>query len=149
MSAPDVSHVMSDQDDRGFQVRDRRRFTESGEARDEDAAEAKVESPASAAASPAAPESADRLVQGDDLPPITFTAFLMSLSSQALMCLGELEQEGHEGHSHVDLAAARELIDVIGMLKEKTLGNLDPTESGLLDGVLYDLRMRYVEKVRG
>lgn len=135
------------QDDRGFQVRDRRRFTESGEVRDEGETEPKAESPAPAAPSEPATESPG--VGGEDLPPITFSAFLMSLSSQALMCLGELEQEGHEGHSHVDLAAARELIDILGMLKEKTRGNLDPTESGLLEGVLYDLRMRYVGKVRG
>jgi hypothetical protein len=140
---------MTDQDDRGFQVRDRRRFTESGETRDEVGDEAKVESPApDAAAKPDAPaESGASQGLGEDLPPITFSAFLMSLSSQALMCLGELQDA--EGHSHVDLVAARELIDVLGMLKEKTRGNLDPTESGLLDGVLYDLRMRYVEKVRG
>jgi hypothetical protein len=141
---------MTDQDDRGFQVRDRRRFTESGETRDDEGeAEVKAERPApdasakpdSTATSGASPSL------GEDLPPITFSAFLMSLSSQALMCLGELQDA--EGHSHVDLVAARELIDVLGMLKEKTRGNLDPTESGLLDGVLYDLRMRYVEKVRG
>ena len=141
---------MTDQDDRGFQVRDRRRFTESGETRDDAAeSEAKVESPAPEAG--ARPDPAAKVAEGqrlgEDLPPITFSAFLMSLSSQALMCLGELQDA--EGHSHADLAAARELIDVIGMLKEKTRGNLDPTESGLLDGVLYDLRMRYVEKVRG
>ena len=140
---------MTDQDDRGFQVRDRRRFTESGETRDENEAEPKVENPA-----PEPPPKADAAAPAgephglaDELPPITFSAFLMSLSSQALMCLGELQDA--EGHSHVDLIAARELIDVLGMLKEKTRGNLDPTESGLLDGVLYDLRMRYVGKVRG
>ena len=141
---------MTDQDDRGFQVRDRRRFTESGETRDDAGeAESKVESAApDAAAKPdSTATSGASHGLGDDLPPITFSAFLMSLSSQALMCLGELQDA--EGHSHEDLIAARELIDVIGMLKEKTRGNLDPTESGLLDGVLYDLRMRYVGKVRG
>ncbi|MGH7803239.1 MAG: DUF1844 domain-containing protein [Candidatus Binatia bacterium] len=137
---------MTDPEDRGFQVRDRRRFDESGEVRPE--SDAKVESPAAEPPPKAGAETSSR-VDREDLPPITFSAFLMSLSSQALMCMGELEQEGHEGHSHVDLAAARELIDILGMLQEKTRGNLDPTESGLLDGLLYDLRMRYVGKVRG
>ena len=137
---------MSDrEEDRGFQVRDRRRFTESGETRD-DADAGAAASEASSAAPP--PESAPppRHDHGE-LPPITFSAFLMSLSSQALACLGELPDEG-EGAPPVDLPAARELIDILGMLKEKTRGNLDSTEAGLLDGVLYDLRMRYVGKVR-
>ena len=135
---------MSDQEDRGFQVRDRRRFTESGETRDESESE-------SMRAEPTAEQTAQKpspdLGAGEELPPITFSAFLMSLSSQALMCLGELP-DAAGGQSAVDLQAARELIDILGVLKEKTRGNLDATEAGLLDGVLYDLRMRYVGKVR-
>jgi Domain of unknown function (DUF1844) len=139
---------MGDQDDRGFQVRDRRRFTESGESRDESESGAAGDNAAARAPEPEVESSAARRTISEDLPPITFSAFLMSLSSQALMCLGELA-ETDEKQPPVDLSAARELIDILGMLKERTRGNLDPTEAGLLDGVLYDLRMRYVGKVRG
>ena len=141
---------MSDrEEDRGFQVRDRRRFTESGETRDETegsggaAADAPCAEPR-----PSAERTPPPRDHAGELPPITFSAFLMSLSSQALACMGELPDEG-AGTPPVDLAAARELIDILGMLKEKTRGNLDSTEAGLLDGLLYDLRMRYVGKVRG
>jgi hypothetical protein len=48
----------------------------------------------------------------------------------------------------VDLGAAKQLIDILGILKDKTKGNLDATEAGLLDNMLYDLRLRYVERVR-
>lgn len=135
---------MTDEEERGFQVRDRRRFTESGELRD-DADEAETAS-ASAAESPqsssAPPTDADA-----DLP-ITFSTFLVSLSTQALACLGDLPAPEGESPS-IDIRAARELIDILGMLREKTRGNLDPAEANLLDGILYDLRMRYVRKVRG
>jgi hypothetical protein len=47
-----------------------------------------------------------------------------------------------------DLGAAKHVIDIIGILRDKTRNNLDQSEETLLDSVLYDLRMRYVELVR-
>jgi hypothetical protein len=49
----------------------------------------------------------------------------------------------------VDLAGAKELIDILGILKDKTQGNLDASESTLLEHMLYDLRIKYVEHARG
>jgi hypothetical protein len=46
----------------------------------------------------------------------------------------------------VDLPIAKQIIDTLGMLQEKTKGNLDPDEERLLKSVLYDLRMRYIQK---
>jgi len=129
---------MADQEDRGFQVRDRRRFTEDGEPRKRP--EAQSPDPESTS-SKATPSSEEPFFS------ITFSAFLMSLSTQALACLGEVA--GEEGELREDVAAAREMIDILGMLRDKTRGNLDASESSLLDGILYDLRMRYVRKVRG
>jgi hypothetical protein len=132
---------------KGFQVRDRRRFTETGELRGDAAPEAAEEEPApgpepSRPASEPRPEAARPPVE------ISFGTFLMSLSTQALMYLGEIPNPA-TGKTETDLAAARELVDIVGMLKDKTRGNLDPGESQLIEQILYDLRMHYVEKARG
>jgi hypothetical protein len=59
--------------------------------------------------------------------------------------LGEIP-EPETNQSRVDLPIAKQIIDTLGMLQEKTKGNLDQDEDRLLRSVLYDLRMRYVEK---
>jgi len=140
---------MDNDQPKGFQVRDRRRFTESGEAR-EGAADEQREEPVAESSG-----QADKIVgaepdPGDEPGPpaqITLTTFLMSLSTQALMCLGEIPNP-IDGKTETDLHAVRELIDVISMLQDKTRGNLDPAEARLFEKVLYDLRMRFVEKAR-
>jgi len=78
---------------------------------------------------------------------ITLVTFLMSLSTQALMCLGDIPNP-MTGKPEPDLMAVRELIDIISMLQEKTRGNLDAQETRLFEKILYDLRMRFVEKSR-
>ena len=77
-----------------------------------------------------------------------FNFFLSSLSMQALMALGELPNP-MTNERQEDLEQARYLIDVIGMLQEKTKGNLSPEESQMLEGVLYELRMKYVARTGG
>ncbi len=47
-----------------------------------------------------------------------------------------------------DLSAAKQMIDLLGILRDKTTGNLEPAEEQLLSSMLYDLRMRYVEVSR-
>lgn len=74
--------------------------------------------------------------------------FLSSLSMQAMVALGEMAHPG-TGLSTPDPEQARYLIDVLGLLQEKTRGNLTPEEAALLDGLLYELRMKYVERTRG
>ena len=53
------------------------------------------------------------------------------------------------GETYPDLAAAKHVIDILGILKSKTLNNLEQAEERLLEAVLYDLRLKYVELVRG
>src|SRR5262249_39978179 len=78
----------------------------------------------------------------------SFGTLLISLSTQALMHLGEIpDLEG--GQARRDLAAARHLIDLIAVLERKTQGNLDADEAALLERILYDLRMRFVAISRG
>jgi hypothetical protein len=76
-------------------------------------------------------------------PRITFSVFVMSLNTSALVQLGELEEPGAGGKS-VNLELARHTIDTIAMLQEKTRGNLDKDEQTMIDNILCDLRMRYV-----
>ena len=77
-----------------------------------------------------------------------FSVFLSSLSMQVLMALGEMPHPA-TGLVQEEPEQARYLIDVLGLLQEKTQGNLTQEEAGLLEGLLYELRMKYVEKTQG
>ncbi len=78
-----------------------------------------------------------------DLPPIDFSTFILSLSTSALMNLGEIENPLTK-KVEKELPAAKQTIDIIAVLREKTRGNLTDYESRLIEDVLTDLRIRYV-----
>lgn len=82
---------------------------------------------------------------GVPLPQVTFSTFVMSLASSALVHLGEVP-EPETGQMSENLPVAKHTIDILSMLKEKTGNCLDPDEAQLLEGLLYDLRMKYVVK---
>lgn len=125
---------------RGFRVTDRRRFSESGDDKVADEAE-----PAQAAEAPPPTEESAHQEHGDA--PVTFSTFILGLSTQALFHLGEIA-DPTTGRAERDLPAAKQVIDILGILSEKTRNNLQEAEQSLLDSMLYDLRMRYVELVR-
>lgn len=77
-------------------------------------------------------------------PEASFGALLLMLSSSALIALGEAPDPS--GEKKQDLDQARWAIDLLALLKEKTRGNLTSEEEGLLDDLLYDLRMRYLAR---
>jgi hypothetical protein len=77
------------------------------------------------------------------MPQATFLSLLNMLGVEAAMHLGLMEMQDGQ-RTPVDLEAARHMVDMIGMLKEKTQGNLAPDEEALLDNVLSDLRMQFV-----
>lgn len=79
-----------------------------------------------------------------DLPPIDFTSLVFSLSTSTMVCLGLLP-DPQTNQQMVDLGLAKQNIDILGMLQEKTKGNLDKDEEAFLENSLYDLRMRFVE----
>ncbi len=81
----------------------------------------------------------------ETLPNIDFATFVLSLSHSALMHLGEAPHP-ETGSIEKNLSLARQTIDLIGMLEEKTKGNLTGEEERLLGQILYDLRMRFVEQ---
>ncbi|MGA9356273.1 MAG: DUF1844 domain-containing protein [Terriglobales bacterium] len=74
---------------------------------------------------------------------VTFERFMASLYMTAMMQLGLMQEQG--GQPGVDLIGARQTIDTLGMIAEKTKGNLTPKEQGFLQNCLYELRMAYVE----
>ncbi len=80
----------------------------------------------------------------ETLPHIDFATFVLSLSHSALMHLGEAP-DPETGSVERNLTLARQSIDLIGMLEEKTKGNLTGDEERLIGQILYDLRMRFVE----
>jgi len=128
---------------KGFTVQDRRRFSpETGEAR-QDA----PEQTAPGAAAPARDAEAARASQEEALPEINFSAFVISLSTQVLMNLGEIASP-ITGKVETDVLVAKQMIDILAMLKDKTRGNLNASEDRLIEDILFDLRMKYVEAVK-
>jgi hypothetical protein len=82
---------------------------------------------------------------GTPLPTINFATFIFSLNSSALVQLGMME-DPMTGEKEKNLPLAKQTIDIISMLEEKTRGNLDPDEAAMLKNILYDLRILYVKE---
>jgi hypothetical protein len=164
--------------ERGFKVADRRRFSAEGEAKPEveekpAAQPAKpIEKPveahshtelhshdephihstsegAQAKASAAYQKAASSQPGAADLGPqdLTFASFVVGLSTEALALMGEMPHPATGERIH-DLIGAQQIIDIIAILQDKTRGNLSPDEETLIDAILFDLRMKYVEKAR-
>ncbi|MDR2160573.1 MAG: DUF1844 domain-containing protein [Desulfovibrio sp.] len=79
------------------------------------------------------------------LPAPTFTTFILSLASSGLVHLGEVPDPA-SGRTETNLALAGHTIDLLNMLREKTSQSLDEEENRLLDGLLYELRLKFVLK---
>lgn len=149
---------------KSFKVVDRRRFTSEGDVKEGVDVKAEPARPASpppeppkAAAPPpsapapkptAPPPSAASGAPGadDEVPPIPFASFLQSLAQQTLMLLGMMPTPS--GTRELQLDAARDTIDILETLRIKTKGNLDEEEAQFMEGLLYELRMAYVEVAR-
>jgi Domain of unknown function (DUF1844) len=120
---------------KGFAVKDRRRFSTDGEVREDvpDSAAEAAENAASAAPNPKA---------SDALPEIDFSTFVLSLFSSAMVHMGDAPRP--DDSTHQDLQLAKQTIDILGLLKAKTAGNLTTEEDKLLADLLCDLQLRYV-----
>jgi hypothetical protein len=132
---------------KGFVIKDRRRFTEEGEAKEETGPEEQAEGPESSNQEEAKErEKVEEEVSKEmPFPEVNFSTFVFSLNTSALLHLGEIPDPA-TGKEQEDLAMAKQTIDLIAMLQEKTQGNLSPDEENLVKHILYDLRMRYVQK---
>jgi hypothetical protein len=134
-------------DDKGFVVTDRRGLDAQGATLDDGQGSAAGEGASGAATGSQGADDAAR-ASGRPLPEIDFATFLLSLGSSALYHLGELPHP-EKGQPETSLPLARQTIDILGILAEKTRGNLTADEQQLLDSLLYDLRMKFVAKSRG
>jgi hypothetical protein len=126
-----------DEEEKGFVVKDRRFSAEKQEERVSKPSkeeEKKEETPGASQ-------------QEVNLPEIDFANFLLSLSTSVLIQLGEVPDPVSK-ESAKQLPSAKQTIDLIGMLKDKTKGNLTPDEEKLIEFLLYDLRMRFVKATK-
>ena len=143
--------------DKGFVVKDRRIFTE--EDKETEAGDEKTQTQPStdeAAQSrpiteknrePEAPEPSKTDVSEEQpqFPEINFPTFVVSLNASALLHLGAIE-DPTTGQKTKNLPMAKQTIDILSMLEEKTAGNLNNEEKNLLKNILYDLRLMYVKE---
>lgn len=139
---------MTEPEDKGFTVKDRRFFQQSEEekerlrqeSREREEAKEAYESEATKAAA-----TSEESTEGP-LPEITFASFIMSLGTSVFFHLGDLPHP-ETGTAAKNLPLAKQTIDLLGLLREKTRNNLTPEEENIFDHLLYDLRMRYVKEV--
>jgi hypothetical protein len=131
---------MADEKDEssGFKVVDRRSFTNEGSRRDEVTAEPSKPAPP---ARPQAINEPEEELQGE---PSDFETLVSYLSTTAMFQLGLIAGPGGE-RIPADMVNAQRTIDLLQVLQEKTTGNLNSQESRLLEDVLYELRMTFVE----
>ncbi|MDR4495336.1 MAG: DUF1844 domain-containing protein [Nitrospirales bacterium] len=120
---------MSDEEP-SFVIRDRRGRSDS----------TREESPVSPTPRPSADTSGDAPHAG---PPVTFSSFVFSLGTSSLMLMGET-LDPQQPAMEVNLPQAKEMIDILSMLEEKTKNNLSTEEASVLRDMLYTLRMKFV-----
>lgn len=124
-----------DEQEPSFKVVDKRRFTEEGDERGSVSEHHEVPSPkAHVEANPS----------DKDLPRMNFSLFVQSLAHQAMMGLG-LVPWPDSGLIKVELPLAQQSIDILAILKDKTKGNLSSEEQHMVDSLLYQLQVAYVE----
>ena len=129
------------EDKKDFEVKDRRIFSQDGQK----AESAEDEAPADPKEKEQATSSTDKSEQHPPLPEINFATFVVSLNASALMNLGAIE-DPTTGETGKNLPMAKQTIDILSMLEEKTAGNLSKDEENLLKSILYDLKIIYVKE---
>lgn len=128
-----------------FIIKDKRIFSEETQEEKET-----QETPEPAEKEDEGPETEEAAVSEEaeedfQLPEINFATFIFSLNSSVLVHLGVINDPA-TGQKVKNLALARQTIDILGMLEEKTQGNLTEDEESMLKSILYDLRMIYVKE---
>ena len=131
----------NEEEKKGFTIRDRRVSSPDAEA-------AKTESVGGEEKKEPQKQRETSPPEEGSLPEIDFSSFVFSLSTSALLHLGEVA-DPVTGKIEKDLSMAKQTIDILGMLQEKTRGNLTADEEKLLENLLADLRWRYVRGVKG
>ena len=151
--------MSKEEKDKGFKVTDKRLFSPDGTSKEgeEEISPLKDQEEASPPEEKEKPSLKDRILGKKEeeeepqlrkeLEEINFSQFIFSLGSSALIQLGEIPHPATQ-KKEVDLEGGKQTIDILGILKEKTQGNLSREEDVLLDSLLSDLRFKYVEAVK-
>ena len=134
---------MSGEKGEGFTIRDRRGRTDEGESRSEDRGAATT----SEGIPPTEPH-AQAPPADQPSPPVSFSSFVFSLGTSALMLMGE-QLDPQQPKPPMNLSQAKEIIDILSLLEEKTRGNLASDEQAVLRDMLYALRLKYVDLASG
>ena len=145
--------MAEEKEKKDFVVKDRRIFAEGKLDTETEAKEEKEEKEAppadekkEAEASSASEEPADEKQEPPlQFPEINFATFIVSLNHSALLHLGAIEDPS-SGTKNKNLPIAKQTIDILSMLQEKTSGNLSTEEESMLKNILYDLRIMYVKE---
>jgi hypothetical protein len=132
--------MTKEQEEEGFRVTDKRGFREEG---GPTASESTKKPEEQTANQP--PSSGERASEIPPRPPIDFPSYVLSYYTQGLVLLGEVPNP-YTNKKEEDVEAARHTIDILSMLEQKTKGNLSNEEQQLLEGVLYELRMKFMAK---
>ncbi len=127
------------EEEKGFKVKDKRKIFDTGEKKEDKTPKTEKPKPETRQ-EPQGQESAP-------LPEINFSTFILSLSTSTLMHLGELPNP-ETNQIETNLPLAKQTIDLIDMLKDKTKGNLDKDEDQLITNLLYDLKLKYVAAIK-
>lgn len=148
---------MSDETEKSFKVTDRRIHADSEEEQEETAApeedatptdeQPQVSEPDADAADAGEGAASDEPQQDDQAAqefPLSFATFVISLGDSALIHLGAIPHPA-TGKPQPDMQAARQTIDILGIIEEKTQGNLSEEEQKLMTNLLYTLRMQWIQ----
>ena len=133
--------------EKSFVIKDKRIFDESGDVRKETETltqEKRPETKAEKAQQPPIEKSQEPATE-EYLPEMNFANFVLSLSTTVMYHFGDFPDPVSR-KAEKNLIAAKQTIDILGLLQTKTEGNLDENEKSLLDGLLFELRMRYVKE---
>ncbi len=139
-----------DQESSPFKVDDRRMFTQEGEPVDRRAGEPAGQAPGPSrteAGKPVGQEGPAQQAGEEEQETVDFASFVLSLATSAMAYLGEVPDPA-SGNKVENLEGAKQMIDILSMLQEKTKGNLDKDEDRLISSLLYELRMKYLSKAR-
>jgi hypothetical protein len=89
------------------------------------------------------------VVENQEAQGVTFTGFILSLATTAAVHFGDIADPSTGEATEPNLVAAAQMIELIALLQDKTKGNLSEPESRLVDDLLYELRMRFVQAQQG
>jgi hypothetical protein len=137
---------------KSFQVVDKRRFDADGHERSESGSEQRAPVEASNPQQTTTTQEAAgnfRMEESrSEESEVNFSSFVMSLATQAMVQLGQMAPPPGMDIP-VDVESGKGTIDILGMIQQKTLGNLSKEESKFLEDVLHTLRVSYVKKIKG